>query len=103
MHDHALVVVRGKISVEFVRSVRQHLTSLLEAGARYVVVNLAEATACPPKWWANWLPHVRRCMHGRADAIDRNSPVRGERVGVGGGRGPVPNLSRSSHGIPHMS
>ena len=41
-YDHALVVVRGEISVEFLRSVRQHLTSLVEAGVRYVVVNLAE-------------------------------------------------------------
>ena len=65
-YDHALVVVRGEISVEFLRSVRQHLTSLVEAGVRYVVVNLAEVTACPPRWWANWRPRVGRCMHGRA-------------------------------------
>ena len=48
-YDHALVVVRGEISGEFLRSVRQHLTSLVEAGVRYVVVNLAEVTACPPE------------------------------------------------------
>lgn len=65
-YDHALVVVRGEISVEFLRIVRQHLTSLVEAGVRYVVVNLAEVTACPPRWWANWRPRVGRCMHGRA-------------------------------------
>jgi anti-anti-sigma regulatory factor len=63
-HDHALVVVRGKISVEFLRSVRQHLTSLLEAGARYVVVNLAEVTACPPQMVGE-LAAACRALHAR--------------------------------------
>jgi anti-anti-sigma regulatory factor len=48
-HDHALVVVRGELYVEFLLSVRQHLTSLVDVGVRYVVVDLAEVTACPPQ------------------------------------------------------
>ena len=48
-HDHALVVVRGKKCVEFLLSVRQHLTNLVDAGVRYVVVDLAEVTTCPPQ------------------------------------------------------
>ena len=45
--DHALVVVRGELGVEFLLSVRQHLTELVDVGVRYVVVDLAEVTACP--------------------------------------------------------
>ena len=63
-HDHALVVVRGEICVEFLLSVRQHLTSLVDAGVRYVVVDLAEVTACPPRWSANSRQHVGRSTHG---------------------------------------
>ena len=63
-HDHALVVVRGEISVEFLRSVRQHLTSLVEAGVRYVVVNLAEVTACPPQMVGE-LAAACRALHAR--------------------------------------
>ena len=48
-HDHALVVVRGKIGVEVLLRLRQHLTNLVDAGVRYVVVDLAEVTACPPQ------------------------------------------------------
>ena len=48
-HDHALVVVRGKICAEFLLGLRQHLTNLVDAGVRYVVVDLAEVTACPPQ------------------------------------------------------
>jgi anti-anti-sigma regulatory factor len=47
--DHALVVVRGELRVEFLLSVRQHLTDLVNVGVRYVVVDLAEVTACPPQ------------------------------------------------------
>ena len=65
-YDHALVVVRGELCVEFLRSVRQHLTSLVEAGVRYVVVDLAEVTACPPRWWASSRQRVGRYMPGRA-------------------------------------
>lgn len=46
-HDHALVVVRGKVCVEFLLSVRQHLSSLVDAGVRYVVMDLAKVTVCP--------------------------------------------------------
>lgn len=63
-YDHALVVVRGEISVEFLRSVRQHLTSLVEAGVRYVVVNLAEVTACPPQMVGE-LAAACRALHAR--------------------------------------
>ena len=63
-HDHALVVVRGKISVQFLRSVRQHLTSLVEARVRYVVVNLAEVTACPPQMVGE-LAAACRALHAR--------------------------------------
>jgi anti-anti-sigma regulatory factor len=63
-YDHALVVVRGEISVEFLRGVRQHLTSLVEAGVRYVVVNLAEVTACPPQMVGE-LAAACRALHAR--------------------------------------
>ena len=63
-HDHALVVVRGTISVEFLRSVRRHLTSLAEAGVRYVVVDLAEVTACPPQLVGELAAACRR-LHAR--------------------------------------
>ena len=41
-HDHALVVVRGKIGVELLLRLRQHLTNLVDAGVRYIVVDLSE-------------------------------------------------------------
>jgi hypothetical protein len=47
--DHALVVVRGELCVEFLFSVRQHLTDLVDVGVRYIVVDLAEVTLCPPQ------------------------------------------------------
>jgi len=47
--DHALVVVRGELCVEFLLSVRQHLTNLVAVGVRYIVVDLAEVTVCPPQ------------------------------------------------------
>jgi anti-anti-sigma regulatory factor len=47
--DHALVVVRGELCVEFLFSVRRHLTNLVDMGVRYVVVDLAEVTVCPPQ------------------------------------------------------
>jgi hypothetical protein len=64
-HDHAMVVVRGELCVEFLLSVRQHLTSLVDAGVRYVVVDLAEVTACPPRWSANSRQRVGPYMPGR--------------------------------------
>lgn len=63
-HDHALVVVRGKIGVEFLLSVRQHLTNLVDAGVRYVVVDLAEVTACPPQMVVE-LAAACRALHAR--------------------------------------
>jgi len=63
-HDHALVVVRGEICVEFLRSVRQHLTSLVDAGVRYVVVDLAEVTVCPPQMVGE-LAAACRALHAR--------------------------------------
>jgi anti-anti-sigma regulatory factor len=50
--------------VEFLRSVHQHLTSLVEAGVRYVVVNLAEVTACPPQMVGE-LAAACRALHAR--------------------------------------
>lgn len=69
-HDHALVVVRGELCVEFLLSVRQHLTSLVDAGVRYVVMDLAEVTACPPRWSANSRQRVGRCTHGVVTALE---------------------------------
>ena len=63
-HDHALVVVRGKICVEFVPRLRQHLTNLVDAGVRYVVVDLAEVTACPPQMVGE-LAAACRALHAR--------------------------------------
>jgi anti-anti-sigma regulatory factor len=64
-HDHALVVVRGKICVEFLLRLRQHLTNLVDAGVRYVVVDLAEVTACPPQLVGE-LAAACRALHARA-------------------------------------
>jgi hypothetical protein len=47
--DHALVVVRGAVSEVFLLSVRQHLMKLVDAGVRYIVLDLAEVTVCPPE------------------------------------------------------
>jgi len=47
--DHALVVVRGGVSEVFLLALRQHLADLVVAGVRFVVVDLAEVTACPPE------------------------------------------------------
>jgi anti-anti-sigma regulatory factor len=63
-HDHALVVVRGKISVEFLLGLRQHLTNLVDAGVRYIVVDLAEVTACPPQLVGE-LAAACRALHAR--------------------------------------
>ena len=63
-HDHALVVVRGKIGVEFLLGLRQHLTNLVDAGVRYVVVDLAEVTACPPQMVGE-LAAACRALHAR--------------------------------------
>jgi anti-anti-sigma regulatory factor len=63
-HDHALVVVRGAICVEFLLSVRQYLTNLVEVGVRYVVVDLAEVTACPPQMVGE-LAAACRALHAR--------------------------------------
>jgi anti-anti-sigma regulatory factor len=63
-YDHALVVVRGEICAEFLHSVRQHLTNLVDAGVRYVVVDLAEVTACPPQMVGE-LAAACRVLHAR--------------------------------------
>ena len=63
-HDHALVVVRGKICAEFLLSVRQQLTNLVDGGVRYVVVDLAEVTACPPQMVGE-LAAACRALHAR--------------------------------------
>ena len=74
-HDHALVVVRGKIGVEFLLSVRQHLTNLVDAGVRYVVVDLAEVTACPPQMVVE-LAAACRALHAREGWLDRSRQPR---------------------------
>ena len=63
-HDHALVVVRGKIGLEVLLKLRQHLTNLVDAGVRYVVVDLAEVTACPPQMVGE-LAAACRALHAR--------------------------------------
>jgi len=62
--DHALVVIRGEISAEFLLSVRQHLANLVDVGVRYVVVDLAEVTACPPQMVGE-LAAACRALHAR--------------------------------------
>ena len=63
-HDHALVVVRGEICAEFLPTVRRRLTSLVNVGVRYVVVDLAEVTACPPQMVSE-LAAACRTLHTR--------------------------------------
>jgi hypothetical protein len=60
---HALVVVRGELGVEFLLSVRQHLTNLVDVGVRYVVVISRKSPRVPRKWSASSQPHVGRCTH----------------------------------------
>ena len=62
--DHALVVVRGDLCVEFLLSVRQYFTNLVDVGVRYVVVDLAEVTACPPQMVGE-LAAACRTLHAR--------------------------------------
>ena len=45
--DHALVVVRGAVCEVFLLTLRNHLANLVAAGVRYMVLDLAEVTACP--------------------------------------------------------
>jgi len=45
--DHALVVVRGAACEVFLLTLRNHLANLVAAGVRYMVLDLAEMTACP--------------------------------------------------------
>jgi anti-anti-sigma regulatory factor len=45
--DHALVVVRGAVCEVFLPTLRNHLANLAAAGVRYMVLDLAEVTACP--------------------------------------------------------
>jgi hypothetical protein len=73
-HDHALVVVRGEICAEFLPTMRRRLTSLVNVGVRYVVVDLAEVTACPPRWSASSLRRVGRCIRGRAGCDRSRQP-----------------------------
>jgi hypothetical protein len=47
--DHALVVVRGAVCEVFLLTLRQHLANLVAAGVRFIVMDLAEVTACPPE------------------------------------------------------
>ena len=47
--DHALLVVRGAVCEVFLLTLRQHLANLVAAGVRFVVLDLAEVTACPPE------------------------------------------------------
>ena len=47
--DHALVVVRGAVCEVFLLTLRRHLANLVAAGVRFVVLDLAEVTACPPE------------------------------------------------------
>jgi len=62
--DHALVVVRGELCVEFLLSVRQYLNNLVDVGVRYVVVDLAEVTTCPPQMVGE-LAAACRTLHAR--------------------------------------
>jgi len=62
--DHALVVVRGELCVEFLLSVRQYLNNLVDVGVRYVVVDLAEVTTCPPQMVGE-LAAACRALHAR--------------------------------------
>jgi anti-anti-sigma regulatory factor len=62
--DHALVVVRGELRVEILLSVRQYLTNLVDVGVRYVVVDLAEVTMCPPQMVGE-LAAACRTLHAR--------------------------------------
>lgn len=62
--DHALVVVRGELGIEFLLSVRQHLTNLVDVGVRYVAVDLAEVTVCPPQMVGE-LATACRALHAR--------------------------------------
>jgi anti-anti-sigma regulatory factor len=62
--DHALVVVRGEVHVEFLLGLRQHLGNLVDAGVRYVVVDLAELTTCPPQLLSE-LAATCRALHTR--------------------------------------
>jgi hypothetical protein len=64
--DHALVVVRGEVRGEFLLGLRQHLRNLVDAGVRYVVVDLAEVTACPPQLVSELAATCRASIHGRA-------------------------------------
>lgn len=63
-NDHALVVVRGEICVSFLLSVRSHLRNLVDAGVRYIVVDLAEVTTCPPQLVGE-LAVACRALHAR--------------------------------------
>lgn len=47
--DHALVVIRGAICEELLLNLRHHLQILVDLGVRYVVMDLAEVTVCPPQ------------------------------------------------------
>jgi anti-anti-sigma regulatory factor len=62
--DHALVVVRGEIGAEFLLGVRQQLMNLVDVGVRYVVVDLAEVTTCPPQMVGE-LAATCRALHAR--------------------------------------
>ena len=43
------MVVRGAVCEVFLLTLRQHLANLVAAGVRFVVLDLAEVTACPPE------------------------------------------------------
>ena len=62
--DHALVVVRGAVCEVFLLTVRQHLANLVAAGVRFVVLDLAEVTACPSQMVGE-LAAACRALHAR--------------------------------------
>jgi hypothetical protein len=63
--DHALVVVRGAVCEVFLLTLRQHLANLVAAGVRFVVLDLAEVTACPPELVGELARRAGRSTRGR--------------------------------------
>ena len=73
--DHALVVVRGAVCEVFLLTLRQHLASLVAAGVRFVVLDLAEVTACPPEVVGELATACRALRAAGLAAIDHHRPV----------------------------
>ena len=58
-------IVGSAVCEVFLLTLRQHLANLVAAGVRFVVLDLAEVTACPPELVGELATACRALSRGR--------------------------------------